>query len=63
MRIRAANDTPAAAGARSSGAPHGASSPVPRHCVVSIEPEDSVEVRPDVCATTWRGSDLLVLVR
>lgn len=31
--------------------------------VLSIEPGDSVEVRPDVCATTWRGSDLLVLVR
>lgn len=31
--------------------------------VLSIEPGDSVEVRPDVCATTWRGPDLLVLVR
>lgn len=31
--------------------------------VLSVEPGDSVEVRPDVCATTWRGADLLVLVR
>ena len=31
--------------------------------VLSIEPGDSVEVRPDVCATAWRGPDLLVLVR
>jgi len=31
--------------------------------VLSVEPGDSVEVRPDVCATTWRGPNLLVLVR
>jgi len=31
--------------------------------VLSVEPGDSVEVRAEVCATTWRGRDLVVLVR
>ena len=31
--------------------------------ILSVEPGDSVEVRPDVCATAWRGPDLVVLVR
>ena len=31
--------------------------------VLSVAPGDSVEVRPDACATTWSGPDLVVLVR
>jgi hypothetical protein len=31
--------------------------------VLSVDPGDSVEVRPDVCATAWRGPDLVVPVR
>jgi len=31
--------------------------------VLSVDPGDSVEVRADVCATAWRGRDLVVLVR
>lgn len=31
--------------------------------VLSVGPGDSVEVRPDVCATAWTGPDLVVLVR
>ena len=31
--------------------------------VLSLDPGDSVEVRPDVCATSWRGQDLVLLVR
>ena len=31
--------------------------------VLSVDPGDSVEVRPDACATAWRGPDLVVLVR
>jgi hypothetical protein len=31
--------------------------------VLSLDPGDSVEVRPDICATAWRGADLVVLVR
>ena len=31
--------------------------------VLSVEPWDSVEVRPGACATTWRDLNSLVLVR
>lgn len=31
--------------------------------VLSVAPGDSVDVRPDVCATAWSGPDLVVLVR
>jgi len=31
--------------------------------VLSVDPGDSVEVRAEVCATAWRGRDLVVLVR
>lgn len=31
--------------------------------ILSVDPGDSVEVRPDVCATAWRGPGLVVLVR
>ena len=31
--------------------------------VLSVDPGDSEEVRPDVCATSWGGPDLVVLVR
>jgi len=31
--------------------------------VLSVDPGDSVEVRAEVCATAWRGTDLVVLVR
>jgi len=31
--------------------------------VLSVDPADSVEARPDVCAAAWRGRDLVVLVR
>ena len=31
--------------------------------VLSVDPGDSLEVRADVCASVWRGTDLVVLVR
>jgi len=31
--------------------------------ILSVAPGDSVEVRPDICATAWRGPDLVVFVR
>ena len=31
--------------------------------VLSVDPGDSIEVKADVCATAWRGRDLVVLVR